>query len=291
MLVLLVFLVAGGASVQGDKISAQDVPELEKEKHGEVSEFGPAVEQKQLTLDEDTVIGEMAEEGYADYESIIDTSAVEARTIPTETLDRFRNDPDYQYEEVATGGPSMWESFMRWLNRTFFEPIAENTSRSFWFWFWIISATIIIGWVISRMLTSDSGGFFRRQDQESKPPEIVLLDTENIEEVDLKALLNQALANGHHRDSARYMYLLALQSLTNQGVIDWHKYKTNREYLREVRKNGFPDLAGAFSEVTHLFEWIWYGEAPVDESMFPFVQTRFDAFQSKLNTSSSRAGR
>lgn len=293
--VALVLVLANAVAAQQNlpelKESAHPVLELEKDKNGMESGIGLSVQGEQdddhLLLDE--LVPSVSPKLEETTQALVDTSNVIAREIPVDALERFRNDPDYQYESVHNTGPSLLERFLRWFSDTFLQPVAENTSESFWFWFWVLLAIVSIGWAISRILSSDSSGFFRRRDNVEAPDEMVLLDVEDIKEINVAALLEKALADGRYRDAARFMYLVALQSLTKQGVIDWDKHKTNREYVLEVRKNGVPGLAPSFSEVTRLFEWIWYGEATVDHDTFPFVRTQFDAFEQKLRSNSRRA--
>ena len=284
-------LVSGAAVAQtSDKVSKPDVLEVEKEKVGDVAPFGPALENESFPYDtrlqtptreyndaqlEDLVTG---------YAALRDSSDIAARVAPAETLERFRNDSEYQYDRVQAGGPSLLELFVEWINRTFFRPIAENTSDSFWFWFWIFAAVAAIGWVISRILSSESGGFFRRSDAAALPEGPTLLDVENIEQIDLHALLDAAIIERRYRDSVRFMYLIALQRLSHREIITWDKHKTNREYLFEVR-NYDRNLVPPFSQVTSLFEWVWYGETALDEATFPYVRTSFDSFDNVLSDS------
>ena len=268
----------------GVKVSIPPVPEVEKEKLGIVDSLGVAVEADVSAVDsagepvmyEDPLV-------YDDtYAAHHDTSAVVTRTIPEDALDDFRNNPNYQYDRVETGGPTLWDLFWQWLDDALFRPLRENTTAQFWSWFWLLAGIAALAFVISKALRADSGWFFRKRDEEVVIEGLELLDTADIKSVDLDALLDAALHDRRYRDAARYQYLRALQALTEQGLIAWDKHKTNREYLAEVRLADRPGLNAPFADITRLFEWIWYGEFPVDENRFALVRERFELFSEAL---------
>ena len=267
----------------GDKVSVPPIPETEKENLGAVDSLGAAVEADIYGVDDTgqplTYDPLVYDDTYAAHH---DTSAVAARAIPQAALEDFRNNPNYQYDRVETGGPTLVELFWQWLDDVLFRPLRENTTEQFWSWFWLLAGIAALAFVISKALRAEFGWFFRKKDEEVEIAGLELLDTEDIESVDLDALLEAALRDRRYRDAARYQYLRALQTLTEQGLIDWDKHKTNREYLAEVRRADRPSLDAPFADITRLFEWIWYGEFPVDEQRFSLVRARFDLFSEAL---------
>lgn len=299
LLLALALLLGGTVSAQTrDKVSKRPVLEIEKDKQGEVAEADPVAAPEVVGLD--TTGGEVVllyEDDEAAYTGSrvpsppYDSAAAAPRPLPADALDRFRGDPDYQYSRVETEGPSLSELFWRWVQRTFFDPIDENTSPRFWRIFWPALAVLILAFALTRLLRGDFGGVFGRRDRALDAPEgPVLLDAERIEEIDLDALLHEALRNGRFRDAARFRYLLALQRLAARDLIVWEKNKTNRDYLAEVRRAGRASLNAPFAEVTRLFEWIWYGEAPLDAARFDAVRDRFDRFDAALATAPTTDG-
>lgn len=270
------YLWGGGAFAQAsEKVSVPPIPEYDKDKTGAVDttmvvsgeEFAPEAIQYDL--------GQR-------YVALHDSANVVSRPIP-EGLERFRSDPNYQYDRIETGGPSLWDLFWRWVDDALFRPVRENTSATFWSWFWLLAGIFVVAFVISKALSSDSAWFFRKKDEPVEIQSLELLDAEDIEAIDLDAMLEAALHEHRYRDAARFQYLRALQTLVEQGVIDWDKHKTNREYLAEVRSAGRPILNAPFADITRLFEWIWYGEFPVDEQRFALVRARFDTFSDALS--------
>ncbi|NNF59013.1 MAG: DUF4129 domain-containing protein [Rhodothermaceae bacterium] len=292
-LVALVLVTASASAQKSEKVSTLPVPVVEKQKSGLVEEIDPQAE-REVIGEEETGTGDTAliyaEDDFDISEGprlpvAYDSAAVAPRTVPVDRLDRFLNDPAYHYDRVETRGPSLWEAFLRWLDRVLFQPIGENTTPLFWRILWSSLAVLLLAWLVTRLLRADGSGLFRRRDADLDAPEgAILLDTEDIEAVDLDALLERALAAQRYRDAARFLYLRALQALTARGLIDWQKNKTNREYLRELRRTSRADLGRPFADVTRLFEWIWYGEATVDAARFAAVQVRFDRLTAALDT-------
>jgi hypothetical protein len=104
---------------------------------------------------------------------------------------------------------------------------------------------------------------------------------ENIEELDIHALLQQALAQGNYRLAVRLYYLSLLKSLNQVGLITWKKDKTNREYLTELfsKDQYFDDVR----KLTLAYEQVWYGEHAITQESFQQLTVRFETVNQKLN--------
>ncbi|MCS7036315.1 MAG: DUF4129 domain-containing protein [Saprospiraceae bacterium] len=89
-------------------------------------------------------------------------------------------------------------------------------------------------------------------------------DTENLErrlhDSDLPALLQQALARGDYRQATRVHFLMIIRHLSEKGDILWSQEKTNRQYVRDMRKH---PKASDFQRAVLLYEHAWYGGAPI----------------------------
>ena len=88
---------------------------------------------------------------------------------------------------------------------------------------------------------------------------------ENIETVDFDKLINVALKENNYRLATRYMYLKALKTLSTNSIIEWHFDKTNNDYLNEIKDNKTKSL---FKRVSYIYDYVWYGEFPIDETDF-----------------------
>jgi hypothetical protein len=82
--------------------------------------------------------------------------------------------------------------------------------------------------------------------------------------------LAQELAErGELRLSLRALYLASLANLGRRQVIRIAKFKSNRDYERELtrRKPGERVLQTAFAELVSTFDWVWYGVGDVNETV------------------------
>jgi hypothetical protein len=95
----------------------------------------------------------------------------------------------------------------------------------------------------------------------------VLLKSDN-----LKALAEEAMRSGDYRLALRYRYLIVLQHLIQQKLIVWKSSKTNYEYQRELQGTGFQ---APFSEVTRIYNFVWYGHFDLDEKTYGDLEKAF----------------
>jgi hypothetical protein len=67
----------------------------------------------------------------------------------------------------------------------------------------------------------------------------------------------------------RAFYLASLSHLAARNLISIARFKSNREYERELRRRGhsFPELLSAFGENISTFEAIWYGRHEVNPDL------------------------
>ena len=221
-----------------------------------------------------------------DVTGLVPDDTLAARTAPAATLARYRADPAFQYDRPEADRPSLWTLFLRWLKRTVWDPIFENTTAGFRDTVLLLLAALALGWAITRLLRADVGGLFgrrQRADDESVGP---LLAVEDIAAVDLGALLARAEADGRWRDAVRFRYLLALQRLAAGGAIAWRIDKTNRDYLAEIRhadgRSGSAPVAPPFARATRVFDYVWYGERALDGATYARLGPTFDRLDDAL---------
>ena len=212
-------------------------------------------------------------------------------TVPVDTLsslaaparlDAYRADPDFQYDRPEAAGPSLWEQFWAWVYRTFVEPVFDNTTAEMWEWIAVIAGVLALAWVVTRLLRTEGGSPFARRDR-ALADVGPLLDVDDIEAVDLDALLADAVARGAYREAVRYRYLVLLQRAAEVGVVAWRRDKTNRDYLAEARASDAA-LARPFAQATRVFDYVWYGERPVDGARYAALAPTFERVEAALGT-------
>ncbi|MDX1520181.1 MAG: DUF4129 domain-containing protein [Anaerolineae bacterium] len=79
-------------------------------------------------------------------------------------------------------------------------------------------------------------------------------------------------SGGDYRTAVRYLYLSSLLLLDERGLLRYDRSRTNREYLRSVAH--LPRLAAALRDVIDIFDRVWYGYQPLDESTYSRYEAR-----------------
>ena len=228
---------------------------------------------------EDSVDEGMLDEEWTDIagsspEDLWDSTELFLRSPAEGALDEYREDDRFNYG--PDGGPEeqgLFEKFVEWLSE-FFDRIfgigetVESVSGVIPYIFFIAALCLVI-WTVVR----SNGGFrmFRRKAQR----EGIVFDEEirDIHALDFPNLLQEALDRKDYRSAVRIHYLQLLQSLSSRGRIDWRPEKTNGEYLAELRSGTLYD---PMRRLTLLFDYVWYGEFPIDGGEYQVVRGDFE---------------
>ncbi len=100
---------------------------------------------------------------------------------------------------------------------------------------------------------------------------------EDIHGLDFGGAIDQAIDNQHYRLAVRLLYLQTLKRLADAQLIQYQREKTNRRYVYELA--GTPHQQG-FDRLTQQFDYVWYGNTPINSEQFGQIQTAFRNFQS-----------
>ena len=122
----------------------------------------------------------------------------------------------------------------------------------------------IVGFLIYRFAPFLFGKLRRRE--KSKKRERVILGERILANEDAQTLFDEAenLAKaGDLRQAIRKGYIALLCELSDRKILGLARHKTNRDYLRDVRRNGeiYDDVRG----LTENYEQHWYGAAQVEK--------------------------
>jgi hypothetical protein len=190
-------------------------------------------------------------------------------TADTQKLKEILSKPEYQWSEEAPPSPleewisKQFERFVNWLFGTL-EGNISSTGLRIWQLVLIGLGALALAFVL---------GYVGRHLRKAVTAEAELAANDRIEEnLSAGAALNkaQAMANsGDYRMAVRYLYLAALLQLEERGLLRYDRSRTNREYLREINRSGmaqFPGLSDNFAEVVEVFDRVWYGYQPLDQT-------------------------
>ena len=173
--------------------------------------------------------------------------------------------PEYQYDTKP--------SKKKWRNG-----VAEWLSE----WAIIITRVLafcIIGFVVylivRAILNKESMWIFGRA---RKAISIHDINEENIHQMDFSQLIEETKKQENYRLAVRYYFLWLLKKLSAREIIDWHRDKTNSDYLYEINNAA---LRKDFEYLTYVYDYSWYGEFPLDDRAFAKAEK---AFQKTFNT-------
>lgn len=102
---------------------------------------------------------------------------------------------------------------------------------------------------------------------------------ENIEEMDIEALLRTSIQEKKYRLATRYYYLFVLKKLSDGQLITYNKEKTNAAYLFEIKDTA---IRSHFSYLLYIYNYVWYGEFAVDEIKFQTIENKYKSFINRI---------
>ena len=213
-----------------------------------------------------------------------DTGELEVQQISEEDLEAFKNDPKFDYEVVDTN-PSWWTDFKTWIGnlfQRFFEWIfgAEKAADALAVFLRIVPYILLalLVYILIRFFMNANASASENGTQQKAY--VGLSEEEHIiKNEDIQVLIQKALDAKNYRLALRYSYLYMLQLMSEQEVIDWQLQKTNHDYENEIQK---PDLKKAFSKITRLYDYVWYGDFDIDESQYRQAEIIFSTVQKTL---------
>ena len=175
--------------------------------------------------------------------------------------------PEFQKPEEAQESwfDRMQKKIRDWFNQKFPRPQvpegAEQGFQSLSFGLQILVYALVLGFIaflIYRFAPFFADRFRRRKQEETG--ERVILGEKLGEDEDAQTLFDEAeelARSGNLRGAIRKGYIALLCELSDRRIIGLAQHKTNRDYLRDVRKK--QELYQNMRGLTTSFERYWYG--------------------------------
>jgi hypothetical protein len=222
----------------------------------------------------------------------VDSSNVNIRQFDTTAIVKYHKDSAFNYAEKNTT-PTWWDRFWLWVWnvwRNFWDWVASLFQRLFGsvkmgkqaasvFKYVIIGlAAIMIVYVIFKLIGIDLLRIFKKNPTTVEVPYTESI--ENIHEINFDEAIENALLIKDYRLAVRLLYLRSLKQLSDSNLINWKLGKTNSTYLNEIADT---EQRRQFSIVTRQFEYVWYGDFPVDGQSFQNINAIFQEFKNRLS--------
>lgn len=211
----------------------------------------------------------------------VDSSNINYRHFDQRAITTYSNDPEFNYyTKTAKYQPSLWDRFWNWfwglINKLF--SAGQGTGNSSVIEYLLIGGAVIgIIFLVVKLAGADLSNIFSREAKQVAMPYSESL--ENIYEISFDAEIETALAQRNYKLAVRLLYLSSLKQLNDANLINWQIDKTNKAYLDELNN---ADQRQSFTVLTRQFEYVWYGNFPVDGHSFQNIRTLFVDFKKLL---------
>lgn len=200
---------------------------------------------------------------------------VSLRAVPDSIVENLKRDKDFEY----ANDPEFWKQERARLSNE----MLDDTEPT-WLdrliqkkWFNRLLMVILVGLLIfavvkialsNRMMMRRGPKQFDRQEDDAA-----------LQKEDLDKLTAQAEQQGNFRLAVRYRYMKALQQMDVRGIIQLDAKSTNWDYVNRMIRH---PLKKQFLLLTRAYEYVWYGEFPVNEEQYQFLKTEFEQYNNSL---------
>ena len=203
---------------------------------------------------------------------------LELRDFDEQKIEAYKKSRDFMYDREPPG-KTPWERFLQWLMRHLDDWLSDSKAGYVFdnYVKYVLIAVVVLV-VVKLLLKADITALFFRRARAKKMLGHEVLD-ENIHEMDFDGLIEKTITERDYRKAVRLYYLKTLKQLTDKGLLDWQINKTNYDYQLELSNTAHFQ---PFRELSLLFDYVWYGEMPIDKEQFGGIQNNFVQFQRKL---------
>ena len=207
----------------------------------------------------------------ATYAAANDRAAVRVRSVDANKLGDIRADRDYRYGEELPPTASWWDRLRAWFWHKVGQLFESKAYQNIGQYLLLAGIAALVIWLLykAEVLSNLFPGRAKNQGLDYETLE------ENIHVINFSDRIGEAVENQNYRLAVRLLYLQTLKSLTDGGLINWQPDKTNRQYAYELTGNA---KRLDFERLTTQFEYVWYGDFPVDEARFGAIRHQFNEF-------------
>lgn len=210
-----------------------------------------------------------------------DSSALNTHYFNNTALQNYSKQKVFRYDSSVAVGVSFWERFWSWIWKKtgdFFGRIFAN--KSSWFLFRLVLFVVAGGalvYMILRIAGIDVIGLFMGRSKNIELPYTESL--EDIHAINFDTEIDNAVSGRNYRLAVRLLYLRSLKQLSDAQLIHWQIEKTNSSYITEL---GDTEYRRLFGLLTTRFEYVWYGDFPIDGQAFQNINSLFIDFKKGL---------
>ena len=191
-----------------------------------------------------------------------DSSAVKERYFDTLLLQERLTESAFSYDQQKIETPSLFDRIIEWILKKIFKDARFEDvvlAEKIIIWTCVLVGLAFLLYYVrkmrrSRMIFGDMG----------RSQTIQFMDYEGTQE-DLFQQWRDADDANDYQLAMRYLFILSLVHLKEQGIIVWKKEKTNSDYLRELKSEWHKT---SLTRLVRLFEYSQYGEYTITAGLY-----------------------
>ena len=187
----------------------------------------------------------------------------QVKQFDKQRIEELKQSGDFDYVEAKPANTSLLQRFLRFLNNLITRFFTAATDTALGRVLLYIALFILLMVALIKIFSLNVNDvFYGASDKGELSFEIM---DEDIDTLDLEALLQKALKKNDYRLAVRVVYLKALRTLNEAQLVVWESGKTNHDYLLELKSE---KLKKPFSTLCYYFDYAWYGEFEVNEEAY-----------------------
>jgi hypothetical protein len=211
----------------------------------------------------------------AQQKILYDSSKIEQRNFSSSSLNIYKKNKDFQYENEPVQKQTWWDRFWDWIWNKYDNIMSTETGRNTMkAIYWLLGASAVAFFVMKASKMNRLNLFAASSQSNTS----YTIEEEDIHVIAFDEAIQNALKDGNYRLAIRFLYLQNLKILTDKDIIAWQPNKTNRDYVYEL----IPTLQQTFKHITDVFEYAWYGQLNVSEDDFFELKEDVLNFQKRL---------
>jgi hypothetical protein len=217
-------------------------------------------------------------EGYSAKTINYDSVPVKKVIPGKEKEEKIFADEDLHYKKEEAKQVNWLNRFLDWIFEKFFGDTDPESRVTFYKTLQWIIVVLGIGVVIWLLMRTELVKVLR-----GKPKETVFNFAdihEDIKGIDFNARIAAAVQENNFRLAVRWYYLKQLNTLNSKGLIVWQAYKTNIDYLKELKSQNHKN---EFKTISGIYDYVWYGQYEISQGNFSGVEDQFREFERLMN--------
>jgi len=186
----------------------------------------------------------------------------------SETIDKYLNDKSFAYvNDNLKFQMSFLDKVIYKIQRFLYKLFSYKHSDTVFY----IFISVIFLFVIIKIFGLNYQAILYRKPGKAKSKLDVF--SEDINSIDFDELISRYIQYKNYNLAVRYLFLKYLKYLSDTEIIAWETNKTNFDYRNEIKNTKYFQN---YQKLSFFYEYIWYGEFPVDKEQFEYTKQEFD---------------